>query len=653
MFYSTRMRKVTIVGPHTLMQKTISRLHALNVLHVVEHEKTAELDIGKPLASAEKIAELLLDVDMLWNALEIDKNGHAVHQRKSSTMNFRDTEAKIQHLAAEVSRIVTEKQAVSAGLARKRQEKLLLDVLRRMKLSQEDVVHAYSSIDVIFGAVGKITPLLQEMKEAQDAELFHTPHEDKEYVALFCKKADRESLLSLLSKHGFVSADTSFLKHASPSLQKEIAALEEKLGGLQARLKSMNKDYGYFLVTSRYYLSEEAKKAELPLKFGSTNKAFVVTGFIPQKRYSIAIPVLQAEMVNSLYIIDEPLKKGESVPVELDNPKAVEPFQFFMDLYSLPKYKELDPSFLFFMAFPLFFGFMLGDIGYGLATLALFYLLYRAMKGKVARQLLKVMMYAALASILFGFVFGEFFGFETYPAALGERLCGAHLYCEEIIEGGAHGAAEGGVIYELPRLITRAKEIDKMLSIAVLIGIVHLFFGYILGFINVLKAHGFRHAFIEKVGWLFMFPLIIKILLVLDLLKGGIASFFLSFIPGWMICAGIAAAGVIMIGFANVYELVEVPGLFGNILSYARLMAIALASVGLAAVVNQMTGQLAAAGIIGIIGGILVFAAGHAINIALGVLGPFLHSLRLHYVEFFTKFFKGGGKRYIPFGAEE
>jgi len=98
--------------------------------------------------------------------------------------------------------------------------------------------------------------------------------------------------------------------------------------------------------------------------------------------------------------------------------------------------------------------------------------------------------------------------------------------------------------------------------------------------------------------------------------------------------------------------LIEIPALFSHMLSYARLMAVGLASVILAAVINDLAGEMFAAGIAGIIGGVLLLAVGHSVNIGLGLISPFLHSLRLHYVEFFTKFYHGGGIRYIPFGAE-
>ena len=225
-------------------------------------------------------------------------------------------------------------------------------------------------------------------------------------------------------------------------------------------------------------------------------------------------------------------------------------------------------------------------------------------------------MFASVCTVIFGFVYGEFFGFEPYHP-----------------------------------LISRAHEMGLLMSIAILIGMTHILAGLLIGFYNVYKRHGLKHAVMEKFGWILLYPLILKLFVVLGILSGGIASFADSILPGWLILSVLAAIGVVFIIMSEgITGAVELPGIFGNILSYSRLMAIALASVSLAMVINDGAKALAGMGIIGIVGAILIFTIGHAINIALGIIGPFLHSLRLEYVEFFTKFFKGGAKRYAPFG---
>ena len=125
-------------------------------------------------------------------------------------------------------------------------------------------------------------------------------------------------------------------------------------------------------------------------------------------------------------------------------------------------------------------------------------------------------------------------------------------------------------------------------------------------------------------------------------------------IPNGMIIGGaLASLSIVMLFLGEgVRGMVELPGIFGNILSYARLMALGVASAGLAAVINDISMPMFRGGIIGIIAGTIILLLGHLINFVLGLIGPFLHSLRLQYVEFFTKFYEGGGTRYVPFGTK-
>jgi V/A-type H+-transporting ATPase subunit I len=152
-------------------------------------------------------------------------------------------------------------------------------------------------------------------------------------------------------------------------------------------------------------------------------------------------------------------------------------------------------------------------------------------------------------------------------------------------------------------------------------------------------------------------PFIVWLLLnPFKIITGFIADILNSIMPPLPVVAGMFALGGLLViigeGIPGAIEVLFF-SLMSNVLSYGRLMAVGLASVSLALVINDMAGQMFAMGLVGIIPGILVLVLGHTINIALGILSPFLHSLRLHYVEFFNKFYKGGGKRYKSFGYSE
>jgi V/A-type H+-transporting ATPase subunit I len=280
---------------------------------------------------------------------------------------------------------------------------------------------------------------------------------------------------------------------------------------------------------------------------------------------------------------------------------------------------------MLFFSFPIFFGFMLGDIGYGLVLLALFMViraLYRESKELAAMASILIM--SAVASIVFGIVFGEFFGAE-------------HI---------------GGL--ELHPLIHRAQDMRTLLYVAVAVGVIHITIALLIGFIN--EYHHLRHSgkksglalwksFCAKISWLLL-------LTSAGLLGVGYATHQQALlIPAWILLG--TSIVLIYIG-EGIRGLVELPGILSNIMSYARLMALGVASAALAVVINNMAGQLfALGGVAGIIGGVLVLLVGHLINFVLGIIGPFLHSLRLHYVEFFSKFYEGGGKPYKPFGVDD
>ena len=307
----------------------------------------------------------------------------------------------------------------------------------------------------------------------------------------------------------------------------------------------------------------------------------------------------------------EPAKNEDKVPVKLKNPKYARAFEFFIDLYSMPSYKEIDPTFFVFLTFPIFFGMMLGDIGYGLMSLIAFWILKKKMPK--AKNFFNILLLASFVSVLFGFLFGEFFGEE------------------KILQ------------FELPHLLSRVHDMFTLMYIAIAIGIVHVNIGLIIGFVNELKSHGFMHAIYAKASWI--------------VLEIGIALLALSYFGKISVSPLI---GSIFFGLSilmllkgeGIKGLIELPSILTNVMSYARLMAIGLSSVILAVIINDSSKEFFHKGGFFILIGVFILIVGHVINILLGLLGSFLHSLRLHYVEFFSKFFHGGAKKYQPFGMK-
>ena len=614
------MNKVIITAPKSYMARTIDVLHDIKAIHILDHSK-GEVDTGIPMERAEEISGLLVSVRSLISAFGI--TGSAEPGRtliSTGAKNFRHLGRMVKRLneeaAAQLDRIKETENRISAMESRTN----LVSTLEKLGLPLE-TYKDYASLNVFTGRVKN--PRLLEAEISEKTEEFELRSSPDGLIALFVPTRLRDAAADVLAGHGFAALDVSRIKdvNGDPSLaferlasrhEKRVAAkraAERKLDRLQAKSRA-------FLLASESFLSTELEKAEAPLRFAASENVFVVSGWVTRKKVvELTGAVHEVTRGNAHVSIMHP-SEHDKVPVEMANSGPVKPFEFLMKLYALPKYNEIDPTIFMFLTFPLFFGIILGDVGYGIvvALLALFI----GKKIPSAKPLVGIIMPAAISSIIFGFIYGEIFGFEEI-----------NLF---------------GYQYHIPHLISRIHEIKGMLVISIIIGLVHVNMGLVLGFFNELSHHGLRKAVLAKGSW---WVLQAGAALALASAGGFLESSFLA----W---GGIlAAAGVIMLSLGEPMEIIEIPGIASNVLSYSRLMAVGLASAGLAVVVNGFMEEIAGAGGFMIAVAILVGLLGHGLNIALGILGGFLQSLRLHYVEFFTKFYKGGAVSFHPFGKIE
>ncbi len=290
----------------------------------------------------------------------------------------------------------------------------------------------------------------------------------------------------------------------------------------------------------------------------------------------------------------------------LRNRRVVRPFEAVLRLLPPPRYGSIDPVWYVALFFPLFFGLMLGDVGYGVIIAGLAWLLHRRSRpGTLLRQVSEIAGICAASSLFFGVLFGELFG------DLGRRLWGFR-----------------------PLVFDREEEMVAFLAVAVAIGFVHILIGLVLG---VLTARRREPRLALARG------LTAGMLVLLAMVLGAAAGV----LPEAIVLPGAVLLGLgfpVLVFCEGVAAPVEFLSTVGNVLSYARLMALGTASVMLALVANELAGtvgNLALAVLIGVLF--------HAVNLVLGLFSPTIHSLRLHYVEFFGKFYDPGGRAYRPF----
>jgi len=606
-----QMSSVIIAGPINVQEPIIKELHSMKILHIVEHSKNDLADIGKPLESANRLSDLLVRVRALASALGVKKEGTQFELKKGMT----EIESITKKLGEELNKNLEEFKAIEEKLSKNQAVKGELEILDGMNIPLEHFT-AYNSLAYFMGYIkSKYQPTIRQelQKLTKNFMLFDSLTKKGSFVVLFVDSKFKEQIAGLLQHKGFSPINFQYISNLrgtassnSKKIEEEISRLQKRNEEIKKNMEKLSQSHGGFLIASEEFLKIQLEKAEAPLMFAATQNSFLIKGWIPADDLSKAINRLNKAGRNKIFVNFEPAKKHDKVPVKLKNPKIVKPFEFFLDLYSTPGYSEIDPTFFVFLTFPILFGIMLGDIGYGILSGIIF--LFLKIKMPKAKNFFSILMLASFAAVLFGFFFGEFFGYEIYHP-----------------------------------IISREHDIMSLLYLTVAVGVIHVNIGLVLGFINEMKSHGFMHALYAKASWI--------------VLEAGIALLALSYLKIILISPIVGAAFLglsilMLLKGEGIKGIIELPGIFTNILSYARLMAIGLSSVILAVIINETAGEFFHKGGFMILLGVFILIIGHAINLMLGLLGSFLHSLRLHYIEFFSKFFHGGAKKYQPFGAK-
>jgi len=392
---------------------------------------------------------------------------------------------------------------------------------------------------------------------------------------------------------------------------------QEEIARIDTELLALSNTWYQELAVLKNRLGLIHAQVSMYRNFGVSEYAFVIQGWIPKKFLNRTQALIQDRFSGRVVICVLPVteKDLEEAPVFYDNPAWVKPFEFIMQLVSPPRYREIDPTPLLAIFFPLFFGLMVGDIGYGLIILAFGLVIrYRFQAIAFAKNIANILIISSIPAIFFGFLFGEFFG------DLGEKM--------------------GWIapVHVLGITWNRVDAMIPMLMVAITLGVIHVFLGLFIGIRNAIITKKRRHLY-EKTGMLLM---ITGIVVLVAMLAKAVPSFALY--PALILM--IIGLPLILLG-AGVFGTIEVMSTVGNILSYARLMAIGMASVILAMVANRLGGAFAFA-VIGIIVALLL----HALNVILAMFSPSIHAVRLHLVEFFSKFYEGGGVPYKPFKKE-
>jgi V/A-type H+-transporting ATPase subunit I len=404
-------------------------------------------------------------------------------------------------------------------------------------------------------------------------------------------------------------------RFARMKLPEKVAYVTERLSQIRSEWETVN---GELLIFSRRWrpVYREARDwllGRLALLGAATSvfrtdMCFLLYGWMPSEDAEPLRVDLERRFGGAVVLREEEIREEDvdRVPVLLRNPPYFQPFELFTRLLPLPRYTSYDPTPFLGIFFPLFFGMMLGDAGYGLLLMGVSLWMAKRFRARPkVRAAFRILLVSALYAVVFGALYGEFLG------GLGHNLFGLE-----------------------PLWMSRREAVLPMLAFALAVGVFHVLFGLSLAFVTALrrgrgKEAAYRLFSVLAIAAATLFAASALGLLP-ELLQKPLLLTVLVLVPLMVITGGLLTP-------------LELLKSIGNIISYARIMAIGLASVLLAYAANRL------GGICGdIVVGILVGALLHAVNIVLGVFSPAIHSIRLHYVEFFGKFLEHGGKKFEP-----
>ncbi len=620
-----KMVRVEIIGLKRDLQGVVQALYHFGRLQIDPLAETPEISAralrldDQTLKAQESHRLLLARIEGLLDALGCPA---VTEDRHLSENVFQEAESALGPLAAQVELLINrreQRQSERASLPRyettlRRLMPLLPDSARQPGKATVGVLVDRSHA----GVFALLDEHVQDLTNGSAASVTGPLDADTQAMLIVFPETYAPEIESILGRQDVTRLRLpEGIGRGSPdlmlaNLQSRLEALPEEIEVINRQLAELGETWCSRLAAWRDGLADILATFDVLARFGETEHAFVISGWVPEKDYQDLVRTLEQEERAALSVRVLPLTESakKQAPVVPQNPLPARPFEPLVRLFSNPSYDGMDPTRLMAIFLPIFFGMMLGDVGYGVLLLILCLILLRKFKSGFAHDLLWVLILGAGWTIVFGILFGEAFG------TLGEHF-------------GMH-----------PLWMHRAgDEMTSLFLLTIAVGVVHVTLGLVLGFWEAVQTRSRSHL-LERGGMLLG---ITGLLGLIGVLAGLLPNGLMTPATAGLIL-GIVLLGAPMKWLGLLVGPIEFLGLIGNILSYLRIAAIGLASVYLAQVANDFAGAVGSL-VVGVIVAVLI----HSLNLVLGMFSPTIHSLRLHYVEFFRKFYEGGGRPFEPF----
>jgi V/A-type H+-transporting ATPase subunit I len=631
------MKKVFLFVHRTEKEEVVRALQSLGLVEIRQVQENPAWEEWKGYLTADGDPE---EVNQLENRLSevkyaLDFFGRHFPVKKSFIEQF--TGSKITLTDAEFATYGAEEDRVQEVYRACRQADERLTALRNEETRTRNLLAdlaPYRELPVPLGEMGDsrwvsvkvgsipaadLAGFQERLAEAAPETLVQVVSQDREQAYVFLVHLTASTEVEEVQKE-YNWAALSVPEKLTATPAQCMARLEEQLAGYEEEKQEILAQVEKLLVERprlmAYYDHLALRRDRLAVtgSFASSDQVALITGWARAADISRLEKELNQVSETATLIATEP-EEGEVPPVALANGPLVEPYEVVTSLYSTPNHKELDPTPYLAPFFFVFFGICLGDAGYGiLLTLLSLFLLKKLQPKGMGEQLIKVLAFGGVGTIGYGILSGGWFG-DLIPIP--------------------------------PLWFNPVDDPMKMLIFSMILGIIHLYTGMAIQAYRNIKDGRILDAIYDQGFWyllltglmLFVFPQLHTVAKVMAVL-GAV---------GIVLTAGRAQKNIIMRFFSGLGSLYDVTGFLSDVLSYSRLLALGLAGGVIAVAINTMGRMLGSAGVVGLVAMVIFLIGGHAFNLIISILGAFVHTCRLQYIEYFGKFFEGGGKAFTPF----